>query len=303
MKKSDRSNVDFAALRTLRMVHELGSFSLAARRLDVRQSTVSYTIDRLRRIFADPLFVPTAAGIQPTERCNLIARGAARLLERYDELSQPKSFDPGTVAFDVTIAFSHQQRMLIGVELMRFLRKTAPGVRMTVINGHRESDVDLLAGSCDILITPATFSPGAFYHRRLLSDRFVCIVDRDHPKAGKSFTYEEFAAANHVLVSREDVSMLPHVATLDAMGLHMRTVLDLPSTSELEHFIAGTDLVATVAECLARTGSQAVAIARPPFDHRLDINMYWTERTHRLETMRWIRELVIRKAQKLSRLP
>ncbi len=66
---SDPFTLDFAALRCFRMVHALGSFSLAAESLGLSQSSVSYTIARLRDVFEDPLFVRQGGGIVPTDRC------------------------------------------------------------------------------------------------------------------------------------------------------------------------------------------------------------------------------------------
>src|SRR5690606_15475286 len=65
-------NVDLAALKTLKLVHELSSLSLAARQLDVDQSSVSYTLKRLRTVFDDPLFVRGKNGIVATDRCEQI---------------------------------------------------------------------------------------------------------------------------------------------------------------------------------------------------------------------------------------
>lgn len=303
MKKTDRSNVDFGALLTLRTVHELGSFSLAAKRLAVKQSTVSYTIDRLRRIFGDPLFVQTAAGIQPTERCGMIAAGAARLLERYDELVMPKSFDPATAEFVVTFAMTHQKRALLATRILASLRRAAPGVRVRILQTHHRIHEDLLAGNCDILISAIPYAIDAFRRKHLLSDRLVCVVDRDHPRAGGSFTFREYSLASHILVRQEESSQLPFLETLDALGLPFRCALDLPSTSEIEHFILGTDLVATVMERTALTLSEAVALVQPPFDHRVDVQMYWTARTDGMAQMSWIRDIVARVATQSNGLP
>ena len=76
----DVHSVDFAALRVLRMVHAHGSFTRAAEALGSTQSAVSYTIDRLRRAFDDPLFVRQGTGTVPTERCLEIVAEAGRLL-------------------------------------------------------------------------------------------------------------------------------------------------------------------------------------------------------------------------------
>ena len=54
--KTPRTNLDIAAMRTLRAVYANASFSRAAEKLGVAQPTVSYNIARLREVFQDPLF-------------------------------------------------------------------------------------------------------------------------------------------------------------------------------------------------------------------------------------------------------
>src|SRR5690349_19759651 len=61
--------VDIGALRTLVLVYDLRSFSAAAERLNVNQSTISYTVERLRVAFQDPLFVRQGNGVTATEHC------------------------------------------------------------------------------------------------------------------------------------------------------------------------------------------------------------------------------------------
>ena len=56
-------NIDFAALRTLSEVKARGSFTGAAEALNLNQSTISYTMERLRRAFNDPLFVRQGGSI------------------------------------------------------------------------------------------------------------------------------------------------------------------------------------------------------------------------------------------------
>ena len=55
--RDQRYGIDFADLRVLRLVYEYRSFSIAAERLEMNQSAVSYGIDKLRKSFGDPLFV------------------------------------------------------------------------------------------------------------------------------------------------------------------------------------------------------------------------------------------------------
>jgi DNA-binding transcriptional LysR family regulator len=109
-KDSDPMGVDFAALRVLRLVHDYGSFSRTAEVLGLNQSSVSYTIDRLRRAFGDPLFVRQGAGVVPTDRCEEIVREAARMLDEFLALSTPRAFDPARAAATVTLSCNYYER-------------------------------------------------------------------------------------------------------------------------------------------------------------------------------------------------
>ena len=102
MDQADILKVDFAALRTLQYVHDLESFSRAAQRLGQNQSTVSYTIARLRKVFDDPLFVREGNGVTATDRCRVIVGHAARFLEEFQGIAGAADFDPATAEGMVT---------------------------------------------------------------------------------------------------------------------------------------------------------------------------------------------------------
>lgn len=291
-KKANSTGVNFAALRTLKVVHELGSISMAARMLDVDQSSISYTLKRLRSVFGDPLFVRVERGIIATERCSEIVDEISELLESYEQLTRPKEFDPATAEFELSVALSHAAQAILMTEVVRFLRKFAPGIRLRFLQSRDSAEAALLAGSCDILIRPLPEEPVLFHRRHLLRDRCVCLVDRDSPYAGGGITLEEFAAARHILVSFEGRYRPPWLEPLEALNLNYDVALDLASTSEIDSFVAGTDLIATITEQLAIRCSDKVAIIDAPMDSYQDIYMFWSDKTHELAPMRWIRNVI-----------
>ena len=77
MKQPSLLAMDFAALRTLRLLYENRSFTETAEVLGVNQSAVSYTIEKLRRAFSDPLFFRQGGRVVPTERCGIIVATVA----------------------------------------------------------------------------------------------------------------------------------------------------------------------------------------------------------------------------------
>lgn len=290
-------SIDIAALETLRTVFDTGSFSGAAERLGVNPSTISYTVERLRQVFDDPLFIRSGRAIEPTRRCAEIVGGAGEILTEFEQITRPRAFDPATAEFKVVFALSHQQRVILMTRIVRYLRRHARGVSLQFIYGHRNGHARLREGKCDIFITPYQHEAGTLYRKHLYRDHYVCVVDRDSPLARNGMTLEDFAAARHILVSYEGMYRPPYVNWLESEGLRYDPVLDLASTSEIERFVRGTDLVATVGSRLAASYSNRVAVIAAPFKHHMDMYMYWTSRTHQAENMRWIREIVARAAK------
>ena len=72
MNKIDYLGLDGNTLRTFLTVLEEMSVSRAAERLGVTQSAVSHTLDKLRVIFGDPLFVRVGRGIESTARARAL---------------------------------------------------------------------------------------------------------------------------------------------------------------------------------------------------------------------------------------
>jgi DNA-binding transcriptional LysR family regulator len=68
MNKYDSLRLDGYTLRTYLTVLEEASVSKAALKLGVSQSAVSHTLDRLRLVFDDALFVRDGRGIIPAAK-------------------------------------------------------------------------------------------------------------------------------------------------------------------------------------------------------------------------------------------
>jgi DNA-binding transcriptional LysR family regulator len=169
-KPPDPLSTDFAALRVLRLVYSLQSFSRAADVLEVNQSTVSYTIDRLRETFRDPLFVRQAGGIVPTQRCLEIVRKAGEILEEFEALVAPAEFEPSQARDTVAVSCNYYERYLILPSFIRELRNLAPSVTVEVKTAAGEGPALLRRGEADLLIGPAQVFHDNLHHRTLMED-------------------------------------------------------------------------------------------------------------------------------------
>lgn len=300
-KDADPLAVDFAALRVLRMVHDYGSFSRAAETLGVAQSSVSYTIDRLRRTFDDPLFVRQGAGIVPTDRCDDIVRAAARLVDEFTALSAPRAFDPAHAEATVTLSCNYYERATLVPRLVRRLRLTAPRLRLGVISSTVRGREQLNRGESDLLIGPVQISEAGFYGRRLMGDHYVCLMAAGNPLGDRPMDAASFAAAPQIVVTYGGNWRSRYLVEMEAAGLAPNMVLELPSPATLGAILPGTDLIATVpsrtAHVLggrvcgagaAETGAD-LRIVPCPVPAPFGIDLYWTARTHHAPMHRWLR--------------
>ena len=291
-KDADPLAVDFAALRVLRLVHDYGSFSRAAEMLGVNQSSVSYTVDRLRRAFGDPLFVRQGVGVVPTDRCEDIVRAAARMVDEFVALAAPRAFDPAFAAATVTISCNYYERATLVPVLVQRLRATAPGLKLRVITSTVRGREQLSRGESDLLIGPVKIDEAGFYGRRLLGDHYVCVLAHDNPLGDSPLDVARFAAAPQVVITYGGNWRSRYLVEMEAAGLAPNMALELPSPATLREILPGTDLIATVPLRSARSFGAGLRIVDCPFPAPFGIDLYWTTRTHHSPMHRWLRGLI-----------
>lgn len=95
MNNPDNQDPQIADLRAVLALIEDGTVTRAARRLGLTQSALSYHLDRMRKRFADPLFVRVGNRMAPTPFAQGLAEPAARVLRIVEtEIAGLARFDP-----------------------------------------------------------------------------------------------------------------------------------------------------------------------------------------------------------------
>ncbi|WP_323785696.1 LysR family transcriptional regulator [Thalassovita sp.] len=300
MASRDPMTVDFAALKVLRLVHAHGSFTRAAEALGVNQSTISYAIDRLRNVFSDPLFVRQGAGIVATDRCNEIVAAAGQMVDEFAALTEPREFDPANARATITISCNFYERVILVPPLVRRLRDNAPGLKLDIISSTVQGKDQLARGESDLLIGPVQITEGGFYGRRLAGDHYVSVMAPDNPLAGKVLTAREFVAAPHVVVTYGGNWQSRYLVEVEAAGMMLNSIMEVPSPANLPDILIGTDLVATVPLRTARAYGDQVVFGECPFPAPFDIDLYWTSRTHHSAMYKWVRKMLGEIADELN---
>ncbi len=289
---SDIRALDFASLRTLRLVHAHGSFSQTADTLGVAQSTVSYTVARLREVFSDPLFVRQGSAMVSTKRCDEIVEQSSALLDKFEAMVAPREFDPAVAALRIGISCNYYERVTIIPEVVRVLRHEAPGIALKIISSTVQGKSQLTRSESDILIGPIQINEPGYFKRTLLREDYVCIMDPANPLAKSVMDVETFVNAPQVVVNYGGNFQSRFLSVMERAGYAPNTAMEVPSPANLQDIICGTDMIATVPTRVARTFGDAIVTVACPFRGRFPIDMFWTARTHASAPHAWLRTII-----------
>ena len=289
-------SLDFQSLNTLITIYREGSFSAAAAILDINQSTVSYTVARLRKVFGDPLFVRQGAGVVATDRCRDLVVKAAGMLEQFDRMAQPEDFTPMDVRAALTVSCNFYERLIILPNLIKSLRQTAPGLRMSVTQSLSEGGIQLKRNFTDLLLSPITMTEEGIYVRTLFEDAYVCVMDPGHPLTGQAITLDDYVKAKHAMIDYGAGWKSRYQDELEQLGLTIEPVLRIPSPATIDRLILGTDMISTVPSRVAAVFAGNLAVRQSPLPAPFAVKMFWTERTHNSPMHRWFRQQMVNAA-------
>lgn len=288
MKDEDYLTLDGRSLQIFLTVLEQGSVTTAASKLGVTSMVVSNSLDRLRAVFNDPLFVRTGGReIVATARAGALAEGAKALLAQMRALTRKSDFQPANASLHVTVGTNDFLRDLL---LPEFYRQVAGDVRelsLQTIIDETPSLLLLRNGTADVLLSPMVQEGQDILYKRLFSDQPRCFYDgdvREAPKTLADFRQSRYVGLNHVDERR--------LALQDPLTqeLEQRVTVRVASYSDMESFIRGTDLLALAPGMLRLGALSAMASVKLPFNvMSVFMSMLWHKRHERDPTHQWLR--------------
>jgi DNA-binding transcriptional LysR family regulator len=274
------------------------SVSAAARSLGMSQPAASFALQRLRKLFGDPLFVRTARGIHPTPYAERLRVPLEDILERIraDLLQQP-TFDPRSAERAVTLNMQDIGELVFLPRILDRLKTAAPGMRVCAVNLPPTAiEGALQSGEVDLAVGYFPGLEGAsLYQQRLFTHSFVCLVRADHPQIGAEMTRRQFLEGRHAVVHPSGQMNDTLEGELSTLGLNRQVSV------RMEHFLAvptilgQSDLICTVpyaiGDSLAKLAD--IKLVRPPFKAKPRIvRQHWHARFHHDAANRWLRGVI-----------
>lgn len=296
--KTIETAFDLNLLRVLVALDRTHSVSRAAEALDMSQSGFSTALARLRTRFGDALFVRTPAGMEPTPRARqMIETARAVLGQVQDGIIAPPVFEPATARTEFRLAMADVAEIVFMPRLLHHLQQHAPHARVSC--GPLAADelvIAMEAGTIDLALGYfPDLSAQAFFHQRLYTHTYACMVRRDHPLSAARLTEKSYAAAGHAVVSSPARSNTLFEQFLQGRGIERRVVLSTPHHLSLPAIVSRSDLLATVplaaGALFAELGT--VELIRLPFKPpSFAVQQHWHRLYHHDPRNSWLRAQV-----------
>lgn len=292
--------VDFAALETLSLVYRHKSFTVAAEELNIKQSSVSYTINRLRKSFDDPLFVRQGNKIFATSRCDKIVETAEHILGEIELATMPTEFDPASVEATITISATYLSRTVLLPKLIRELRKQAPGINLQLISGFTEAGRQLLSGEADMALSPVVIAESGIYGKFLLEDPYLCLMDPKNALAKGEFTTEGFASAAHLFIHYGQKWQPAFRKSLNDRGYDVTPTVSTANPEDVGLLVPDTDLLVTMPSRIASRFAADFILRNCPVPATAKLNFYWPARLNNSLLHIWIRGKILSLADEIQ---
>jgi len=292
MKNINYSSLDGKALTAFLMVLEEMSVSRAADRLGITQSAVSHTLDKLRKIFDDPLFYRVGRGIEPTARARELQAPIESVLDDLKALTDQRKFDPAVEPMEFTIAANDFPVQLIFPRLLKELSEEGIRPKVRFIPAGIPTVSMLRASRYRMLITPAPPDDPELEMVSLIQARMEIFYDSSVRQPPES--WKQFAESRYVDVRFSDTeSAFMALPSIDLAKLGPPTIT-VPNFSSLEPLIKGTDFITTQIGAMKLGLMSGLDVAPLPFKTEpLDLFLVWHRRENDDPAHQWFRQRIV----------
>ena len=300
--------LDLNLLRVFDEVMAEGSLTRAARNLSLTQPAVSNALRRLRESLGDELVQRSGQGMAPTPRARAIWPAVREALAQLQSSLIPNEFVPAEANTSCVLAMSDATAAELIPGLTETLEKQAPRVTLRVVplttrdprSMLDEEACDLAVGYfpsmlADLTARTQSGEPQPFFHQRLYTGEYVCVMRKDHPLAQGPLTIDAFCAARHMLVSFSGRPFGFVDEALATLGRERFVVLTVNQFFTAARVVANANLLTVLPlHFLKVTGFADQLVFRPlPFEvSPVLVDAVWHRRNQQRSSHVWLREVV-----------
>lgn len=284
------------------------SVSIAAKKIGVSQSALSLSLNRLRFIFNDNLFVWNGRTMQPTGKCEELSSSIHDIINNIRGIVLGKKFDARNAVRDFTIATADYIHWVLGGDIIREVNRSAPGFTLYLSNANPEMTEGHNALQQEMFILPTgTFNTFGLGQKHLFDDRYIGVSASGNQLVREDMCREEFLTLLHASFSTDSKYLRSHETMhLSELNVSYKFNALTPNYLVLPFLAAKSDIVVIMQERLARYFANILPIRLfiPPIPYPdLDITLYWHRTFDHDAAHVWLRSVIQEAADNLAPLP
>ena len=300
---------DYSLIPTFVAIVEEKSYTKAAKRLGISQSAVSQCVIRLQDVFKDTLFIRGSRGVEPTQFALDIYPTLSSAVENIAYMMpEYKKFDPQKCDKQFTISSLSVFGFTILPELASFMAADAPLASVKVEPLYNHDITSMLRSQHFDLVIEAHSNQYPQLRSKVIMEDTLCVMCReDHPRlTGDSITVDEYLAEKHVTHSQLDRKG----GYLVGRGLKDESILDqrqvawqASSIMEMLPVIEKCDYIALLPKKLIDQYRQYFKLKQLKTNYLIEpieVAMYWHSSRSNDPSHKWLRDQVIRSAQRFN---
>ncbi|WP_319410816.1 LysR family transcriptional regulator [uncultured Cohaesibacter sp.] len=299
MKNIDYLSLDGRSLYMIKLIHEHRSVTEAARLLGVTQSSVSHSLDRLRSMLGDPLFLKVGRAMVPTERVETMMGDIENVLKGIESLYSQAVFEPTKSNDRFSIVCNDYEHDLLVPAIFKRLKQEAPHCSLKTYQLNMAVRNPLEKGFADLELCPyAPEDSTDLVVSKLCGDRMLTYYDpneRDAPTC-----LDDYCDAEHAILSWDSNESTAIDKALATMGRARKVSYLGPNFSSGAMVVRGTKMLATAPSRLADSIFRGLAWINTPLElEPSEFFMVWHIRNRHSPRHKWFRELIKTVAREL----
>lgn len=306
MSASVLSRVDLNLLVSLAMLLEERSVTRAAERMFITQPAMSKTLQRLRDLFDDELFIRSGRELVPTPRALEVQELLPELLGELEGIVKPREFDPASDSGVIYLATPE----FIAVQLVPILTwelsAEAPGFSLSVSSNLENFPEQMREGQLDFVLGVDRKMSREYTVTRIGGFSPAVWMRHGHPLAGEDLTLEKVLKYPFIqyflLLAPERASPAVETRfdkTLTKLGLKRKKALVTDQLMTALSALQTSDCLMLSTEDDLKAEAEFYEIVRKPYPPELEVDdfipvmLFQHRRTQKSPMHEWFKQRLL----------
>lgn len=298
MNKMNISKVDLNLLLVFHAVMEEKTTTKAADRLGLSQPAISHSLNRLRDLLGDRLFVRASRGVIPTPKALAIEPTVREILERTEKVFfDPPVFNPKTAKITFRIATTDYFEQVALPHILKRTQIDAPHITLISrpTGGYLPTE-GLEKGEYDLAIAGFYKDvPNRFLKQKLYLDDFVFVAHKNKKLGKGPLSYEQYAKQKHIIISPHGDLKTQSKEIMRKQGYEIEYSVAVTGFLSPARILSMTDLSLTCPRRLAQSYLEFFPLKIYELPYKIptmSVVQVWHERQQDDPAHKWFRQLL-----------